>query len=36
MNLPEVEVVGLQPTQALFEHLHGERGVASVRTYLGH
>ena len=36
VDLPEVDVVGLQPAQALFEHLRGERGVAAVGADLGH
>ena len=36
VNLPEVDVVGLQSAQALFKHLGGERAVATVGTDFGH
>ncbi len=36
VNLPEVDVIGLQPAQALFEHLSGECAVAAMRADLGH
>src|SRR3982751_5008858 len=36
MNLPEIEVIGLQPPQRLFQHLHRQLGTAAVRAYLGH
>jgi len=36
MNLPEVEVVCLQPSQRLLQHLHGQRGVPAVGADLGH
>src|SRR5579862_9771900 len=36
VNLPEVQVVGLQSAQGFLEHPHGKRGVPSVRANLGH
>jgi len=36
VNLPEVDVVGLKPAQALFKHLGGERAIATMGTDLGH
>jgi hypothetical protein len=35
MNLPEVEAIGLQALQGLFQHLHGERSVATVSADFG-
>src|SRR3954470_11960136 len=36
MNLPEIEMVGLQTPQRLLKHPHCEIFVASVRAYFGH
>ena len=36
VDLPQVEMIGLQPAQRLFQHLHGEASVAAVRADLGH
>ncbi len=36
VDLPKVEVVGLEPPQGLFEHSHGEVLIAPVRANLGH
>jgi hypothetical protein len=36
VNLPEVDVVGLKPAEALFKHLGGERAIATMGTDLGH
>ena len=36
MNLPEVEVIGLEAAQGLVEHGGGEGSVASVSADLGH
>jgi hypothetical protein len=36
VNLPEVDVVGLKPAQALFKHLGGERAIATMGTDFGH
>src|SRR6185503_12108789 len=36
VNLPEVEVIGLQPAQRLFELPHRLAPVAAVRTHLRH
>jgi hypothetical protein len=35
VNLPEVEAIGLQALQGLFQHLHGERSVATVSADFG-
>src|ERR1700683_1248234 len=36
VNLPQIEVIGLQAAQGFFEHLKREAGIAAVRTSLGH
>ena len=36
VDLPQVEVVGLEPAQRLVEHLHGQVRAAAVRADLGH
>jgi len=36
VNLPEIEVVGLQPPQRLLELPHRSPGIAAVRADLGH
>ncbi len=36
VNLPEVQVVGLQSAERLFEHLRGKRSVATVGADLCH
>ena len=36
VNLPEVEMVRLEATQRLFEHLHGEGGFAAVSADFSH
>jgi hypothetical protein len=36
VDLPEVEVVGLQPAQRLVEHLQRQGGAAAVGADLGH
>ncbi len=36
MNLPEIEVVGLQAAEGLLQHLHGEGSVAAVSADFGH
>ena len=36
MHLPEVEAVGVQPPQRLFELAHRLALAASVRAHLGH
>ena len=36
VNLPEVEMIGLQPAQRLFQHLHRQSRLAAVGADLGH
>jgi hypothetical protein len=36
MNLPEIEVVGLQSPQRLLQHFGGEPRFATMRTHLCH
>src|ERR1700722_8679210 len=36
MDLPEIEVVGLQASQRFFQHAHGDLFVAAVGADLGH
>ncbi len=36
VDLPEIEMVGLQAAERLFEHFHGEARFAAVRADLGH
>ena len=36
VNLPQIQVIGLQASQGLLEHPHGFIGTAAVRANLGH
>ena len=36
MNLPQIQVIGLQPPQRLLQHLHREILIAAVGADLGH
>ena len=36
VNLPEIEMVGLQPSQGFFQHGHGQGCTAPMRADLGH
>jgi hypothetical protein len=36
MDLPQVQMIRLQPPQALVEHLHRQRRIAPMRTNLRH
>jgi hypothetical protein len=36
VNLPQVEVIGLQTAQTFFEHLQCEAGIAAMGTSFGH
>src|SRR5581483_3724388 len=36
MHLPEVEVIGLQPAQGLFEHRESQRGASAVGADFRH
>ena len=36
VNLPEIEMIGLQPAQRLLEHFRGKCGIAAVCTDLRH
>ena len=36
VDLPQVEVIGLQPPQRLLEHTEGQRSAPAVRADLGH
>ncbi len=36
VDLPEIEMIGLQAAEGFFEHLEGEAGVAAVGAGLGH
>ena len=36
MDLPKIEVIGLEPTQALLQHLHRQARISPMRTHLSH
>jgi|HubBroStandDraft_6_1064221.scaffolds.fasta_scaffold309830_2 hypothetical protein len=36
MDLPQIEMIGLQSPQRLLQHLHSQRCVPAVSAYLGH